>query len=313
MLRGYRIAFCATLGLILIAASPPKDASSEKQDNTQQSIANALNGINASLQKMDEPSQHDKPCAQGEDDRSSDLCAQWKAADASNSSAIWTERTFWLVLAGTLIGLLTLGAAIAAAFFAKKAADHTETGANATIAGNNQTIVSAERQDRAYLAVEPGGVNRTKSDRAVGDIVIRNIGRIPANNVKTFVRIKSIKSKNVGKLGWPKEGVESDRTIQPGGEMRRSSTGTTAIKNIDDPKAYVYVWGVIEYEDGFGNPRYTRFCHRYPGAWTTRRERPRTNLGRMQDYMTVMIESQYADELIPARFARHHHEYNDAD
>jgi hypothetical protein len=27
---------------------------------------------------------------------------------------------------------------------------------------------------------------------------------------------------------------------------------------------FLYVWGKVEYSDGFDKPRHTRFCHRYP-------------------------------------------------
>jgi hypothetical protein len=235
--------------------------------------------------------------------------------EAQQTMAAWTRAMGIAAVIGMSVGFVGIGLVYVTFRETRRAADEATRASNAASSANDFAQKSAERQDRAYLAVEADGINRTKNDRAVGDVVIRNNGQIPARNVKAFVRIKVMKSKDVGKLEWPKKGIESDRTIQPDGEMRRSSTGTIAITNIDDPKAYIFVWGIIEYDDGFGNPRHTRFCHRYPGAWTTRRERPNPVLmkDKMRDFMTVMFESQYADELIPRRFARHHHEYNDAD
>ncbi len=237
-----------------------------------------------------------------------DLIAQKSMANAAQEQV----ELVWWQNALTSGEMLFLGITI---FFTGWAAIAASKAAKAASQANNITTESAERQDRAYLTVEPGGINRTKSDRAVGDVIVRNVGRIPAKNVKTYVRIKSAHSKDVGKLGWPTDGVDSDRAIQPGGEMRRSSTGTTAIKNIDDPKVYVYVWGIVNYDDGFGRNRFTRFCHRYPGAWTTRRKLPERKISRddPRSFLAMRIESEYADELIPARFARHQDHDNDAD
>ena len=34
------------------------------------------------------------------------LCAQWKAADAADRSAVWAERTFWAALAGIMLSVV---------------------------------------------------------------------------------------------------------------------------------------------------------------------------------------------------------------
>ncbi|MBK6414183.1 hypothetical protein [Sphingopyxis sp.] len=310
MLRIERGLIGALVGLIVLGASPNSE---EKSKHDQRTIGE----VNGTLRSSANPPANitldrEKPCNAGNEDRSTDLCAQWKAADAASDSA---DAAWLFGGVGSIIGALTLLAASAAALFAKRAADHTKSAAHHAETSNTLNTISAERQDRAYLAVDPGGINRTKSNRAVGDIVIRNVGKIPAKNVMSFVRLKTMRSTNVGALDWPSDGVIADRTIQPGGEMRRSSTGTTAIKNIDDPAVHIFVWGIIRYDDGFGRPRFTRFCHRYPGAWTTRIERPRTDLtkSRARSLLTAMLESPYADELIPARFARHQNVHNDAE
>ncbi|HEX8414682.1 MAG TPA: hypothetical protein VF637_12475 [Sphingomicrobium sp.] len=49
-----------------------------------------------------------KGCDQDTDDRTSDLCAQWKAADSAEESADWAARAFWLGGLGTALLLLTL-------------------------------------------------------------------------------------------------------------------------------------------------------------------------------------------------------------
>jgi hypothetical protein len=124
MFNGYR-GFILAFGLILTAASPPQGTNGQqKQRTAQANIEQSLADITTALNEANKPSDLDKPCKQGEDNRASDLCAQWKAADAAQSS---TEATWLFGTMGTLIGLLTLAAAAGAAFYAKRAADETKT------------------------------------------------------------------------------------------------------------------------------------------------------------------------------------------
>ncbi|ESZ03437.1 hypothetical protein X736_25485 [Mesorhizobium sp. L2C089B000] len=51
------------------------------------------------------------------------MCAQWKAADAAQQSANWTTI-------GAIVGAFTLAAAMAAAYYAKEAARHTQRSAD---------------------------------------------------------------------------------------------------------------------------------------------------------------------------------------
>lgn len=76
------------------------------------SVPKALNNVTAEAPITDRLSE---PCLPGEDTRTSELCAQWKAADASWKSAEWTKYGVWG-------GLMTLSAAVAAAFYARQAA-----------------------------------------------------------------------------------------------------------------------------------------------------------------------------------------------
>jgi hypothetical protein len=312
MLRGYRGIIIAAAGWLILAASPGGDTANPKAEKTQQEVAKSLDRIAAALDEANKPKREAADCPEGGKDRKSNLCAQWKAADAAKQAADASDRTVTVGWIGIALGAITMGAAIAAATFAKKAADHTETGANATIAGNNQTRVSAERQDRAYIAVQPGGINKTQNGTcAVGDVIIKNVGNIPAHNVSTHARIKVGKSKKIKKFDSTDPWNMTERTIHPGDNIRRSSTGNLDIKNIDIAGVYVFVWGVVHYSDGFGNKRFTRFCHRYPGACVQHNDIQSMNgPGGMA---AIVRQTRYPDELIPAKYARHHQYGNDAD
>ena len=86
--------------------------------------------ISSSLDELSKGQAADGGCIAGKDNRKSDLCAQWKAADAAADAAWSAYAAFWAAIAGLLIGALTLIAAGLAAKFARDAAVHTETGAD---------------------------------------------------------------------------------------------------------------------------------------------------------------------------------------
>jgi len=71
------------------------------------------------------------PCYKAKDQNVAAFCAQWKAADAAQSSADATWWTVYVGASGLALAIITMAAAIAAAFFAKKAADETRRGADA--------------------------------------------------------------------------------------------------------------------------------------------------------------------------------------
>lgn len=199
MLRGYRL-FVLTIGLILAAASPPKNGDGQQpKQSAQPKVEQSLADMAATLREANKPSGLEKPCGEGEDSRESDLCAQWKAADAAKSSA----RAAWLFGAlGTLIGGLTLAAASAAAVFAKKAADHTESGAKAAADAVSETReanrISQEAmyQQRPWLKIVEIRIRDisflNNPDRPdIGDhfsvhisVKVENVGQIPAMEVQ---------------------------------------------------------------------------------------------------------------------------------
>ena len=84
MLRGYRCIVIAALGWLSLAASnPPKQAAHHNNSAPQDEITNAANTIAPAVAKAEKTPEKDRGCDQGKDARNSDLCAQWKAADAA--------------------------------------------------------------------------------------------------------------------------------------------------------------------------------------------------------------------------------------
>lgn len=62
----------------------------------------------------------DVACARNEDERTSDLCAQWKAADAARDAANWA---IWALFIGTVVNVLTLVGVALGWHETKKSAD----------------------------------------------------------------------------------------------------------------------------------------------------------------------------------------------
>ncbi|MBM6576326.1 hypothetical protein KCP91_08070 [Microvirga sp. SRT01] len=99
-----------------------------------------------------------KPCKAGQDNRASDLCAQWKAADAAELSAVWTRNTFWVGLLGSVIAFVTLMAAVAAALYAKAASAEAARSNRLTMLENRrirrEAYEAADRNERSLRAAE---------------------------------------------------------------------------------------------------------------------------------------------------------------
>jgi hypothetical protein len=121
---------------------------------------------------------------------------------------------------------------------------------------------------RAYLSVEPGGVSASGSlDKAHPNITIRNAGNLPARHVRWTIKWQVSQDHRLAELPVDAEVAEGNNTLPPGTAMTQ---GGPIIYIGDDPHdlrkevgLYLYIWGGVIYDDGFGNERQTNFCHRY--------------------------------------------------
>jgi hypothetical protein len=170
MSKRYWIA-AVIFGLATLAANPQYNWAQERGSAGSEEIYVPLPDYGM-FDHTDESDNLTKPCEEGRDKRNSDLCAQWKAADAAKKSADWGV---YLGLVGVFIGVLTLAAAFAAAIFAKSAA-------NATWKTVDVTREIGEAQTRAYLNCTSANYKRAK-DSVAADIKIENIGNSPATEV----------------------------------------------------------------------------------------------------------------------------------
>jgi len=111
----------------LLGASPPEEPATKKQPETHQPTRQSP--APAATPADDHARDLTATCEKGKDNRNSDLCAQWKAADSAEVAASWARLTGIFTAVGIVVGAVTMGAAIAAAVFAREAARHTKTAA----------------------------------------------------------------------------------------------------------------------------------------------------------------------------------------
>jgi len=169
---------------------------------------------------------------------------------------------------------------------------------------------------RAYIAVEPGGIHVMENGSdLIGHVGIKNAGKLPARNVSWFVGIKHSGNGEEPADFFPLEPADffplkpgtgsiviaPDTTATQGSapgpgvqvetlnEFCGASSGTARAK---ERPTFLYVWGVVNYDDGFKNGQMTKFCHRY--NWINRGRDHPIGYG------------------IDAEFARHHEYGNDA-
>lgn len=132
--------------------------------------------------------QHRTPCEQPKGHDESELCAQWKAANAAEDSAFWAKCGFWIGVVGSgfLLGQIIL---------TRRAVEDTAT---ATKAVQDQNAFYFERE-RAFLRVTgvgPGGRDEECTPPMLLAMDVLNEGVSPA-------RILTVHYKYVRQRGWP--------------------------------------------------------------------------------------------------------------
>jgi len=157
---------------------------------------------------------------------------------------------------------------------------------------------------RAYLSVEPAGVqpyiaepgSPEDADRVSAVLSFRNAGNLPARDVVWSINcaVDDAEDRDFVDIPEADDFVSGPVVIAPRGEM----TQTTEPFKRTQKERFIYVWGEVRYDDGFGGaPKRTRFCHRY---------------NRMT-YQSIEDSSFFGGRQgIPAEYARIYKRGNDA-
>ena len=121
---------------------------------------------------------------------------------------------------------------------------------------------------RAYISVEPEGISTLRDDpienRIVAHIGIHNTGRLPATDVSWTILQEYSGDKRKSNFVVDQSTVEGSNILAAGAKMTQ---GGPLITQIDDKTMkYIYVFGVVIYNNGFDRRCKTFFCHSYPLA-----------------------------------------------
>ncbi len=258
MLRGYRLVIIAAFGWLILAAGPaPENTNDPKQAKSAQTIEHPLNSITSAHDQatnQSEANEYQAPCADGQYDNKSDLCAQWYAARAARDAADWA-------LGALVVGLVGAVGIVTALWL--------------TIDSNRIARSSARHQLRAYVGIEsinllenwrpePPCVTGKTGGKHIR-IVIKNFGATPANGVTT--RFKPL-LQAVSELRADPDifdlKPEMQLTLQPGQshtkiidvDHRPSSPHQTLLRS---EQFVMAVQGIIAYVDVWNAPQETKF------------------------------------------------------
>lgn len=254
----------ALLAVGVSAAATPEPGTGPQQERAQRPAPAPMLPPDPEVERS-QP--HDSGCPDRRDDRNSDLCAQWKAADAANESAVWTGRVGIMTGGGLLIGALTLLAAVAAAKFARDAARETKRSAD--------LAESALRSlERPYLVLEivKSGVERLGKKTTFGPVEYRfkNLGRSPAILTRRFLayRWSDGLPAPIDPTQVAGEQIAYGTAIAPGRTSQKLETGhalpiiSIMGQNQTGEKrgSILFLIGFIRYRDLAGNEHVTGFC-----------------------------------------------------
>jgi hypothetical protein len=151
-------------------------------------------------------------------------------------------------------------------------------------------IKDARALQRAYVSALPGGIStHTTSGQLLAHVEFKNVGHLPASQVKSLLKFTTSDDPD-----WSPLPID-DKDLRPAGALPIGVSVTIGTHGIGPPQPwtkYLYAWGRVTYVDGFGNERWTNFCHRY-----------NTEVRQGQ------VGGGY---LIPKETGRHHERGNDA-
>lgn len=198
-----------------------------------------------------------RPCLNPVGQNESDLCAQYRAANAADESARWAKLQFWLSLIGTmgLIGTIIL----------------TVRATNAAIQANRISHETAARQLRAYVfSPRLEWEIRTNLPQEGFHIVIwsawQNMGQTPTRDLQIYFTHRVIDAR-IPCFGI---GIESDESeelryqLGPGQYVRSPPIilDASTLDAIYRGNSNLFVAGLAKYRDAITNEaRETRICY----------------------------------------------------
>lgn len=255
MTRSKLAAVAAIVFLLTAAPAFGQDPKAEQQRVDQASAGDtqqAADTIAGAIRETIRPLEKEPRCERGDEDRQSELCAQWKAADAAEASALYALIALFVSAIGTGLLVWTLA----------------------------ETRATSRRELRAYLSVKVLNV-RVRVPQGGGmyitfDTVSHNGGQTPAYDCNHFSwMVVSTAEEAEKELAAVRPIIKSEL---PGGAVIHSGDDHSVrfekpfflspvmVREIVAEKKSIYVFGVATYLDTFGTRRRTDYCYHTEGA-----------------------------------------------
>ena len=175
--------FAACLVLLGLASQ-----SRQPEQNRYQSYRTTqkdLQRLDAAGLNLPAPGKYQTPCDHPTGEGEADLCAQWKAAVATENSVAWAGRSFWVALIGSALLLWQIG-------LTRKAVADTTEATEAMREANDIARKNAEIDQRPWLDFEIDNIKLTINETEISvlfDANLQNLGKTPARRVMTVTAV----------------------------------------------------------------------------------------------------------------------------
>jgi hypothetical protein len=261
---------------------PPKQGG--ENPNTQSKTGNSARAVarqSPDAIKIAKPPVYERPCQEGRDNRESDLCAQWKAADSASEAAWWAMIATFVTALGT-IGLFWQ------IKLTREAVQDTGKATDAMVDANKIAMLNAVRQSRPYVYPSRAWFTIDETGQPVAYIENKNFGNTPAINLRgwkhTWVECFPLHD---ALPEAPNDVIMSSAVVGPGQtsesvQEHGAPLNDYSITRIRDGSAALYVYGYDTYIDTFGKEHFSRFIYFARGADALER-------GRLSPYMSGNI------------------------
>jgi len=187
-------------------------------------------------------------------------CSSAQCAEGESEKLFIDRRisyyTFWLAGFTGILALSTIGLWVATDKILRHGRETTR------------------RQLRAYVSAQPDGVvDFIPADQVVARVCFQNTGSIFAKSVRTFLDRQLSDNDDLPEEAFPidEAKISGNNVIAPNANILYATKAVRKSEiavNRDNAERrgknyYLYVWGIVLYNDGFIDERYTKFCHRY--------------------------------------------------
>lgn len=221
------------------------------------------------------------PCDQPKGQSESDLCAQWRAANAAEDSAFWTKWGVWIAIVGSSLLLWQI-------ILTRQAVEDTSEATEAMREANEIAERNARKGLRPYIWPEAAWFKVTDEGEPVAQIVFKNFGQTPALNKQgwthTWVECFPLHD---ALPEAPEDMMMGSSVIGPGATSESTQPHGLPLNDcsraeIEAGRAALYVYGAGTYISLFGKKHMYRFIYFASGPGAIER-------GRLQPYMSGNI------------------------